>query len=304
MHKIEDILTVSVKDLNQGEKDCAEIVRITESDPWSTKVKQRPKMTFRGQKVKFEEGHEEGLHPKFVIEQIGGDKPMQVRLKIQIGKLKLRACIDTGASRSLMSLEQWKQLASPGLKIRPANVALVACGSKPIKVHGSERITFKVEGNKQPYVWPFIISDSWSPHHDCILGVDFLMRVGAKIDLLSKEIIFQKKLESQSPEHIGIVDEDSRVPLRTRDEIVVAPYSGRWVSGIIEWPDQTEPKWQGSGLYESAISYGRRVTISEALVNVVEDKTTVWAENRTPHEYLIPQGQVLGWLSEKDEVDD
>jgi hypothetical protein len=46
------------------------------------------------------------------------------------------------------------------------------------------------------------------------------------------------------------------------------------------------------------------VTISEALVNVVEDKTTVWAENRTPHEYLIPQGQVLGWLNEKEEVED
>jgi len=26
--------------------------------------------------------------------------------------------------------------------------------------------------------------------------------------------------------------------------------------------------------------------------------------NRTPHQYLIPQGQVLGWLSEKDEVED
>ena len=60
----------------------------------------------------------------------------------------------------------------------------------------------------------------------------------------------------------------------------------------MEWANPCEPEWQGSGLYESAISYGKGVTISEAIVNVINDQTAVWAENRTPHEYLIPQGQV------------
>jgi hypothetical protein len=58
-------------------------------------------------------------------------------------------------------------------------------------------------------------------------------------------------------------------------------------------------------LYESTLRDGSRgVNISGALVKMVEEKTLVWAENRTPHEYLIPQGQVLGWLSTKDEVED
>ena len=72
----------------------------------------------------------------------------------------------------------------------------------------------------------------------------------------------------------------------------------------MEWANPCESEWQGSGLYRSAISYGKGVTISEAIVNVINDQTAVWAENRTPHEYLIPQGQVLGWLSEKEDVED
>jgi len=44
------------------------------------------------------------------------------------------------------------------------------------------------------------------------------------------------------------------------------------------------------------------VTISESIV--INDQTAVWAENRTPHEYLIPQGQMLGWTSEKGEMED
>ena len=36
-------------------------------------------------------------------------------------------------------------------------------------------------------------------------------------------------------------------------------------------------------VYEAVISYGRGVTISEAIGNVVNDQTALWAENRTPH---------------------
>ena len=46
------------------------------------------------------------------------------------------------------------------------------------------------------------------------------------------------------------------------------------------------------------------MTISESIVKVVNDQTAVWPENQTPHEYLIPQGQMLGWLSEKEEMED
>ena len=298
---MKDILVVSVQDPKEKE-NCAEIVRITESDPWPTKVSRRRSRPYKGHKVKFE-NRPESDSPTFALEPLGGNQPMQVRLQIQIGQCRLRACIDTGASRSLMSLGQWKTLATPGLQLKQSNVSLVACGSKPIKVHGSEQIPFRIEGNKQPYAWPFIIADSWSPHHDCILGVDFLVQVGARIDLLKREIIFQKELKNET-EPVNTVNEDSRISIKTREEVTVAPYSGIWVSGIVEWADPNKPSWQGSGVYESAIDYGRGVTISEALVEVIQDQATVWAENRTPHEYLIPQGQVLGWLSEKDEVED
>lgn len=286
-------MVVSVQDPEEKE-NCAEVVCITESDPWPNKVNRRRSRPYKGHKVKFE-NRQESDYPTFALEPFGGDQPMQVRLPIRMGSLTLRACIDTGASRSLMSLIHWKLLEMPGLKLRPTSVALVACGSKPIKVHGSEQISFRIEGNKQPYAWPFIISDSWSPHHDSILGLDFLVQVGARIDLLTKEIIFQKELKNDTGP-VNTVNEDSRTSLRTREEVTVAPYSGVWVSEIVDWADPNKPSWQGSGVYKSAISYGRGVTISEALVEVIQDQATVWAENRTPHEYLIPQGQVLDWI--------
>ena len=38
--------------------------------------------------------------------------------------------------------------------------------------------------------------------------------------------------------------------------------------------------------------------LNEALVNVVGDFAWVWAENRSPLEYVIPANKQLGWLVE------
>ena len=295
---------VSVEDLSKQGEVVKEIVKVLPPKRFLPNRNKRngPAISYRSKKVKFLGASEVEIHPKFAIDKIDKEKPMQVRLSIKIGRERLRACIDTGASRTLMSLEQWKKLSSPGLRIRPSNVALVACGSSPIKVHGTDNLTFRVRGNKESYNWPFVISDSWSPHHDCILGVDFLVRVGARIDLLTETIVFQRQLTV--PSGINMVEEDSRVCLKATEEVVLEPNSGKWVSGRADWPDPEKPNWEGAALYESAVSYGRGVTIAEALVNVVEDHVSVWAENRTPHEYVIPREKVLGWLSDKDDVRD
>jgi len=179
-------LIIEQENLKTQEKE--EIVRIM--DPNQTG---RKPVYYKPQKIKFSDEILKLEHQKFLVDTGISGEPRQISIFIKIGKHKLKACIDTGASKTLISKEQWDKLDSPGLRIRPSNVSLVACGNKPIQVHGMERLKFKVTQTKNEYKWPFIISDSWSPNHDCILGLDFLAKVGAKIDLETNELIFRQQ---------------------------------------------------------------------------------------------------------------
>ena len=104
---------------------------------------------------------------------------------LKVGGTRLNACLDTGASRTIMSHRVWNSLDAGDLCIRRCEPAvnLFAAGDRPIFVHGESEVTFRFQGGRKPFTWKFVIADIESPHYDCLVGVDFLTEVGACLDI-------------------------------------------------------------------------------------------------------------------------
>ena len=201
--------------------------------------------------------------------------------------------------------------------MQSCTVQLQAVGGRPIQlhVHGMVDLEFCIPGSKERYKWPFIIADSWSAHHECIMGMDFLSHEGASIDLAQDTVTFRGKRSSEDsrrPECItGVGDapmidqwdpsvlSEGQVPVRLTNDMTLPP--GRGIPLFLK-PETVMS--DGEYYFESVGNLGRGVAIANAIMMMMmvmlKHDIVVYAENYTPQTIRLPSGFVVGWISAID----
>ena len=82
---------------------------------------------------------------------------------------ELNMLIDTGSSVSMMSLDTWKRLKLPGMKLRKTLNTLMSVGGTVVQTYGRRVIVIGVGGVQLAH--DFEIGDC---HEGIILGMDFI----------------------------------------------------------------------------------------------------------------------------------
>ena len=108
---------------------------------------------------------------------------------LHFGNLPLKAMIDTGADKSLISAESYSQIKSKfRLEKKPFRLRLKGVTGHCLKASHSAVLRFRI--GKLVLKHEFIIVDGL--HHDIMLGIDFLTKQKARLDFEKRTMIIGK----------------------------------------------------------------------------------------------------------------
>ena len=106
-------------------------------------------------------------------------KPPLCRVDVRIGTVVLDACIDSGATYTLLSERKWSQIREECGELSPAeDVNLYGNSGKKITLHGRARIQFWI--GKVHYDYAVLIGEPSGV--DMLIGMDWLIAVQARLD--------------------------------------------------------------------------------------------------------------------------
>ncbi|KAH9102717.1 hypothetical protein AeMF1_020755, partial [Aphanomyces euteiches] len=113
---------------------------------------------------------------------IGSSNPVPT-VTVSINGVPVEALIDTGASVSLISEQCWIRAGSPTLW--QSNKNMVSVENRPLKTLGLRSFTIRLADQSSQF--PFHVMPGTVT--DCILGVDYLRRMHAQIDLAQNALL-------------------------------------------------------------------------------------------------------------------
>ena len=122
-----------------------------------------------------------------------GPGASQVAVQCNIGGKDVLAVVDTGAEVSLIRRSIVQEL---NIKMKEANYDLISLSNLAMETHGviDTRVRFnegKVEFNAQGLI--SVVPDAiFEPSIGALLGMDVLMSVGARIDVMKEELLLRK----------------------------------------------------------------------------------------------------------------
>ncbi|RHY10350.1 hypothetical protein DYB36_012005, partial [Aphanomyces astaci] len=120
-------------------------------------------------------------HPSRLICHLSNDNAVPLTV-VSVNGSKMSALIDTGASVSLLSERCWLSLGAPALWSRKSG--LVSVENRSLATLGLRRFAIGIAGRTE--VFPcWVMPDTVV---DCVLGIDFLRRCKAVIDLETNEL--------------------------------------------------------------------------------------------------------------------
>ncbi|KAH9121452.1 hypothetical protein AeMF1_006841, partial [Aphanomyces euteiches] len=113
---------------------------------------------------------------------VGSSNPVPT-VTVSINGVPVEALIDTGASVSLISEQCWIRAGSPTLWQSKKN--MVSVENRPLKTLGLRSFTIRLADQSSQF--PFHVMPGTAT--DCILGVDYLRRMHAQIDLAQNTLL-------------------------------------------------------------------------------------------------------------------
>ena len=102
-------------------------------------------------------------------------------LELEVGKGRIKALVDSGSARCLISSCVYQQLVRESL-IKASALSSVVCWTASREVlPTSKLVAFKIKINYISWVWEFLVAPNLSV--DCILGADFIAKSGLVLDI-------------------------------------------------------------------------------------------------------------------------
>ena len=97
-------------------------------------------------------------------------------LELEVGKGRIKALVDSGSARCLISSRVYQQLVRESL-IKASALSSVVCWTASREVLPTSKVVaFKIKINYFSWVWEFLLAPNLSV--DCILGADFIVKSG------------------------------------------------------------------------------------------------------------------------------
>ena len=110
-------------------------------------------------------------------------------LELEVGKGRIRALVDSGSARCLISSRVYQQLVRESL-IRSSTLSSVVCWTASREVlPTSKLVAFKFKINYFSWVWEFLVAPNLSV--DCIVGADFIVKSGLVLDIQGHVCFFK-----------------------------------------------------------------------------------------------------------------
>ena len=151
--------------------------------------------------------------PRQIINQVIENRKNKIpRLPIQIGNVKFKGLLDSGAGRSLIKTEVFKRLKEGVMKFT-TDVPVDLYGVENTRLVTRGLVTLKVQVLGDNLLQDFIVVDSIS--EECILGLDALYEHKFVIDGSERRIYRVKQNSNQ----------DSSPTIVAREKITIKPYS-------------------------------------------------------------------------------
>ena len=110
-------------------------------------------------------------------------------LLLELKKSQLRALVDSGSARSIISSKVCEDLERQGL-IKRSEQSSVVCWTASQEILPISRVVsfkFKIEGFS--WVWSFLVSPALGV--ECIIGADFICKSGLVIDIQEHQCYFK-----------------------------------------------------------------------------------------------------------------
>ena len=118
-------------------------------------------------------------------------------LSLEVKGGQLRALVDSGSARSIISSRVCADLEKQGL-IKGSDLSSVVCWTASREILPiSQVITFKIKIDGFSWVWPFLVSPALGVV--CIIGADFIAKSGLVLDIQAHQCYFKFNREALVP---------------------------------------------------------------------------------------------------------
>ena len=217
------------------------------------------------------------------------------RYAIVVGNVLLEACIDSGATLCLLSNEAYQRIKHIAGPIQPTKRRASGAGGEKLDIKGWVKFPFRIGASN--YTYSFLVGNLSGI--DCLLGLDWLMSVGALIDFASMQAEFGPKVKVQlstEPLQINFCKVVEGQVLAARAHTVVNCRSDFPVdpSGALP-PAIFEP---------SCIRLGPGLSIAASIVQPDEDGNfCITIQNDNEFDWELPGDVLIGSLDELQTMD-
>jgi predicted aspartyl protease len=211
---------------------------------------------------------------------------MACRADVSVHGVTLDAMIDTGAGRTIISNkihEKFKKLLGV---MEVTQLSLHSASGNRCNIHGEVQLNIALRGKN--YTQKAVVADIG--HMELILGMDFLCRIGASIDLKNKALLLPNQVVPIRSHKLPCP-----FPVRLHKKINVACNKEMAVScECTGWPENTP------ALFESMIKFGREMALVDGIVTPREGKFFVTVTNRSSLREKLDSGLYIGSLTQVD----
>ena len=202
----------------------------------------------------------------------------------------MQLLIDTGAGVSLLSQSAYQGLGARKPKMKSSKTNLTTANGEPLESQGTCRLSFRLDG--QRFSHDMVIGDLSGISG--ILGMDFLIKNGAEIDIASGVLRLHGRAVKLCRESTSMC-----ARIKVTDTVSVPPHSEMFVKAKVagEWAESAE-----EGLIEplTPSRSGNAFDVPRAMVKVSGGEIFVPVTNWSDHPFKIRSGTVVASLQTVD----
>ena len=212
------------------------------------------------------------------------------RLNVTINSKVVPFLLDTGAAVTLLRENIWRELNVDKQKLEPApNLQLVGVDGSPLQARGRTQAELNLGG--EAFRADIVVVDTLTT--EGILGLDFLQKHGAVVDLGGKRLVFSDR-DLQLPLDGTRVEGNGICHVSACEKFTIPPYSELEVMASVETPTGTGKTW--------ILERSKRpaAAVASAIVNPTEGTIPVRLLNVRAEPVTIHRGEEIGTLEEAE----